>query len=385
MKKLISVATALALLLAMAVTTPVAAASTDIHVYSGDSIQAAVDSAISGNVIIVHAGDYHQSVVFGPEDSGITLKGEEGAILNGAGPADPGTTLTHRGITISTGANSVIVMGLEIVNFTQDNGGGIFSSGSEITIDGNTISNCFAGIILVTGSSGDKILNNDISGITTADGIYLGGSLSNPSTGNLINNNRVSGSGDAGISLHRAQNNEVSNNEISGSFHVAGLALYYSSTNEVIENEVTGTADYGIFVWSSDGNLIKENKVSGGNSGIRLYLANDNEVIENEATGIALFGIYIWSSDGNLIKENKVSNSGVVGIALDDSHENEVIENEVTGSTLDYGIALYRTSSDNLIKENEVSGSGTYDLCESALTGTGNIWEENKYDTFGIE
>lgn len=377
MKKLISVTIALALLLAMAVTTPVAAASTKINVSPGDNIQDTIDTASQGAVIIVGTGEYHQSVVFGPEDSGITLKGEEGAVLNGAGPADPGTTLTHRGITISTGANSIIVRGLEIVNFTQDNGGGIFSRGSEITIDSNTVSNCFSGIVLF---SGNKVINNDISGITTADGIYLGGSLSNPSTGNLINNNRVSGSGNAGISLHRAQNNEVSNNEISGSFHVAGLALYYSSTNKVIGNEVTGTAHSGIYVMSSAGNLIKKNKVSGNTDGIHLYLANDNEVIGNEVSGSTSVGILSRLSTGNLIKENKVSDSNEWGIQLNSANDNQIIGNKVSGSA--WFDIYVRGSSGNLIRKNKVSDSGLLGLYDdSAPPPLDNTWEKNKYET----
>ena len=88
MKKLISIAVAAALLVTIAVTTPVSA-SVGIHVYPGDSIQAAVDAASPGDTIIVHKGEYHQSVKIGTND--ITLKGA-GAILDGTPPADPGTT-----------------------------------------------------------------------------------------------------------------------------------------------------------------------------------------------------------------------------------------------------------------------------------------------------
>ena len=97
-------------------------------------------------------------------------------------------------------------------------------------------------------------------------------------------------------------------------------------------------------------------------------------------------------SSYNFIARNQVSNSGIVGININglideydtwNSHDNVVINNKVTDSA-EYGIALSGLSSDNLVKRNRVFGSGEYDLCEIDLTGTGNVWENNKYDSFGI-
>ena len=54
-----------------------------IEVWPGDNIQDAVNTATPGDTIIVHAGEYHFPVAISTDD--ITLKGEEGAILDGSG------------------------------------------------------------------------------------------------------------------------------------------------------------------------------------------------------------------------------------------------------------------------------------------------------------
>jgi len=272
MKRLMAIALAIVLLTAMAVAAPVAA-QTEWHGYPGDSIQAAIDLATPGDVVIVHAGEYHQSVVFGPEDSGITLRGD-GAVLDGDMPADPGTTLTVNGISLSTG---VTIEGFEIRNY-------------RIGIEGW------------------------------------------PATGNLIRGNKLADN-EWGISLYVANDNMIIENEITGSAHQGilvavggssgnlikenkladndwGIQLQFATGNEVIENEVTGSA-FGIIVLQSTDNLIKENKFADNVRGIWLFnAADDNEVIENEVTDSTVVGISAKLSSGNLITENEVSGSG---------------------------------------------------------------------------
>jgi len=245
----------------------------EIHVYPGDSIQAAVDLATTGDVVIVHAGEYHQSVVFGPEDSGITLRGD-GAVLDGDTPADPGTTLKANGISLSAG---VTIEGFGIRNYR------IGIQGWPATgnlIKGNEVYDNEWGISLYVAND-NVIIENEITG-SAHQGILVavGGS-----TGNLI------------------KGNELADNDW-------GIQLQYAIDNEVIENEVSGSV-HGILVLQSTDNLIKGSEVSDNDWGIRLYQANDNEVIDNEVTGSTNEGITVIVSTGNIIKENEVSGSGL--------------------------------------------------------------------------
>ena len=281
--------------------TAASAATTAIHVYPGDSIQATVDAALPGDTIIVHKGVYHQSVKIGTDD--ITLKGA-GAILDGNLPADPGTTFLWEdsgiwkiGIWLSTGVSGITVTGFEI----RDYGGLVF-------------------------------------GVDWGIGIWLDG----------------------------------------------------SHDNHIINNELT---DSGIMASGSDNNIIEGNNVSGSMGGITLERGSHyNRVIKNKITGASVGIMLDEGSNYNIIEKNKVANSGLAGIVISgptdqygtwEAHDNAVINNKVTSSGL-YGIILAYLSSDNLVKGNKVSDSGIYDLCEIELTGTGNVWEDNIYETFGI-
>ncbi len=79
------------------------------------SIQAAVDAAGFGDVVCL-SGTFNQSVVFGPEDSGITLTAAPGAapVLDGTGLA------AVEAIRLLDGVSDVTIEGLEIQNYTSD-------------------------------------------------------------------------------------------------------------------------------------------------------------------------------------------------------------------------------------------------------------------------
>lgn len=92
-KKVLAIAFALGLLIALSIPTTVSA-STTYHVYEGQSIQAAVNAASPGGTVIVHAGVYHQSVVIHTND--ITLQGESGTILKAEVGSSPLWILSSR-------------------------------------------------------------------------------------------------------------------------------------------------------------------------------------------------------------------------------------------------------------------------------------------------
>ena len=91
------------------------ARATTWHVYPGQSIQAALNSASAGDTIIVHKGVYHQSVVI---KKSISLVGDT-AILDGSTPADGGTVLTSDAITIAGGVSGVTIKRFEIRDYSN--------------------------------------------------------------------------------------------------------------------------------------------------------------------------------------------------------------------------------------------------------------------------
>lgn len=192
MKKLLFplLAIALAFGLALPMATPVSAATVDVNV--GESIQAAVDSASPGDVVIVHAGTYDQSVVFGSEDSGITLKGEEGAILDGTGLA------AVDAIRLLAGVSDVTIEGFEIRNYTGTGNG-----------QGNAIQAWNSG-------TSNIIIQNNVMHDNSWNAVLVGNEGQGLHIGWKIRNNTVYDNGFYGLELTNAQDSEIRGNSVRG-------------------------------------------------------------------------------------------------------------------------------------------------------------------------
>jgi parallel beta-helix repeat protein len=375
-KRILAIVFTLGLLIAFSLPVTVAAATYDV--YEGQSIQAAVDGASSGDVIIVHPGTYNQSVGFGPDRSGITLIGY-GAILNGPGP-DEGV-----GIGLS-GASNVVIEGFQIHNYNHGIAGDNLSGS---LIKNNVLSGEFWGGIAFSHSSNNQIIGNTISGCAL-DSIWFG----EGSTLNLIQSNTISDSY-AGIILDMSSSNDVIENTITEStgegedqgpgifvghganFNVVsgntvstygdGIALGNAQGNEVLNNTTFDSAFSGIHL-ATDGteigpvnNLISDNSIIGASQGISLENALDNRVTNNTigpvGNGIILGLDYLGSSSSaNLISGNVIDPAIGAGIILDQAQGNTIVGNTIR-TIIAEGIGLW-ASTENTIESNDISAGG---------------------------
>ncbi len=288
MKKLISVVMALALLLAMAVTTPVAAASTEIYdVYAGESIQEAVNAASSGDTVVVHKGEYHESVKIIKDD--ITLKGVGKVILDGTDvdPVSLGDKLAILGIWIASDVTGVTITGFDIRNY------GVWEElPSEPFV---IIEELGIGIWLESGSNHNIVERNKLSNC-------LFGIMASTSDDNIIEGNELS-DGINGIGVERAgHRNKVINNKITNC--LGGIGIDEGSTFNIIEkNNIAKSSIVGIVI---DGN------VENGDS-------SHNKVMENIVTNSGERGIWLGArSSDNLVRENRVFGSGMYDLYNDD-------------------------------------------------------------------
>lgn len=90
----------------------------NVTVNAGQSIQAAINNARSGQIICVRAGTYHEHIQFQPAKSGITLMAYPGErpIIDGRGTLPTVTNSNrYRGLVHIT-ANNVVVDGFEVRN-----------------------------------------------------------------------------------------------------------------------------------------------------------------------------------------------------------------------------------------------------------------------------
>ena len=241
------------------------------------------------------------------------------------------TNMTVQGLTLTNEGQGILLA------FTND---------SKIT--NNNVTNCNAGINLVSSS------NNNISGnYATANsntGIGLDGSSNNTVSGNNATANLI-----GGIEIDSSSNNTFSGNNATANTY--GIYLGSSSNNTVSGNNATANSDYGIWLHSSSNNIVSDNNATANSQeGIYLYSSSYNTVSGNIATANSLCGIYLVSSSNNKISGNNVTANGADGIGLNGSDNNTVSGNNVTANIHD-GIDLYG-SSNNTVSGNNVTANG---------------------------
>jgi len=245
-------------------------ASVLIHV-PGDfsTIQAAIDGASAGDVILVHQSIYYENVIVNKSVSLIS-ENKTITVIDGSGSND----------TIRIVADNV-----SIVNFTIRNCGeethnsGVFVEASHCWIADNIIiNNGFSGVYL--NSSSETIIENNIVKNNTYHGITSFYSFSNSICNNTLTNNLV------GISLYSSSKNNISKNTLEENEN--GVQLFYSSNNTLLNNTITYNKHDGIILDFSSNN----NSLDG------------NVVTNNNASGLALGSVYL-----NVLRNNKLMNN----------------------------------------------------------------------------
>ncbi|MGA9188774.1 MAG: NosD domain-containing protein [Methanosarcina sp.] len=298
------------------------------------SIQAAVDNASPGDVVIIYPGIYRENIDVPVKN--LTLISASGS------PAD------------------TIVKG----NSSEDNVFYITADGVTIRGFGITgpINSPYAGIRL-NGVKHCYIENNQISD-------KYNGAIPNPSSGSIpIVGNNSSSNVEIETRPESSDYNVLSNNIVSG--NGISLLLRNSSENTIVNNSVSGSS-YGIWIDSSSNNTLNENNVSYNKAGIYVKVSSGNMLNNNTAFNNSDSGINLWNSGENILSNSTVSNSNVC-IVLHDSSENVLNNNTVSDSN--YGTWLYSSSNNNKLNNNTALNNkvGIYVKASSGNTLTENI------------
>ena len=232
--------------------TPTRASPTTFHVPQDfPRIQAAVDAAIKGDVILVDPGTYYEIIDF--RGKAVHLLSDEGpanTVIDGYGLGSVVSFITQEG------AGSVLE------GFTIRNGDGSFTGGGGVfvrdaspriignTIEANTACNGL-GIYSYFGSpyiAGNLIRNNvrsGCSGGTGGGGILLLGAGSAVVSGNTIAFNDIKGASGAGISLNGAGTPLIEGNTIRGNRGApdgGGISLVNVSDALIVDNLIVDNA-----------------------------------------------------------------------------------------------------------------------------------------------
>ncbi|MCK4733635.1 MAG: right-handed parallel beta-helix repeat-containing protein, partial [Methanophagales archaeon] len=229
----------------------------DIYVYSGQSIDAAVDSASDGQTVCVYNGTY--SGVISVNTPNITLKGE----------------------------------GADVVTYQDDTFYIIFGdtgTPSGCIIEGFKIVNTYMGICVMTTAPDCIIRNCVFEGLSSFISI---GASNTTFENNVVRNSTM----DCAVKLFAgASTTTIANNIIEGTTHATygdGLVLHAPSNCRVINNSIKNNDGQGIaLVFSPTSIDIEKNNILSNDGGIFLYNGGDghkiylNNIVDNPTSVI---------------------------------------------------------------------------------------------------
>jgi nitrous oxidase accessory protein len=329
------------------------ASAADKHVYPGQSIQTAINSAGIGDTIYVYAGTYVENVNVTKQ---LALIGVGKPVID-AGAIGSAITLSHDGIVLD---------GFTAINASSWPQAGIFVSSNNNIVINNTASNNSAHGILLDYSS-----NNTLAGNTASNnyftGIYLGSSDNNTLAGNTANSNY-----NFGILMASSDNNTLAGNTANSNYNF-GILMASSSDNTLAGNTANSNYNFGILMASSSDNTLTGNTAtSNTNFGIYLGSSSDNTLTGNSANSNNYFtGIYLGGSSNNTLTGNTANSNNVHGIYLGGSSNNTLTGNTASNNN-HYGIHLEQGSNNNHIYNNY------FDNAINAYDDGTNIWNISK-------
>jgi len=319
-----------------------------VHVKSGDSIQAAIDSAKPGQLIVVGAGTYTEQLTI--STNGVHLVGrgavlmppsipvqntcsglagpdtEAGFCITGSGIVLADFVVEHRKvISVGTPVVDVLVSGFEVHGFSGLDIAVV--GGQDVVVTENTLYDGAQYGCLTVGSIGTRVDKNTI--ISTADLLFIGLCMDD-------------------LSDVRVTNNHIDN-------YVVGLCVQTNSAY-VAGNDVSNTC-YGAFVDPGvDGAQLVNNHIRNGNPVCLTFP-------EGAINGILLDGASRTNVEGNLIEGMRASGSpnatGVGVVVVDDAATgaiasgNAVIDNVFQNN--DFDIYVQTNGTGNVIQGNQCS------------------------------
>jgi PGF-pre-PGF domain-containing protein len=267
-----------------------------IIVENGSSIQTAVSSAISGDVILVKPGTYTENIEITTTPN-LVIRSESGK------PEDTIITAESSASSVFyTNVNNITISGFKITGVESSSAAAVFLVRcSNCTISNNELSDNYWGIYLRAcqrNTLSNNIANSNKYGIVLEDANYntltkntansnsaYGFYLKNSSNCGLTDNTANSNS--RGIYLYKSNSTTISDNRVSENSayeesSAYGILTSYSNYNTISENMVSENYDHGIHLDSSDGNTVSGNTVaSNGGSGLSMCAGSDGNYVFN--------------------------------------------------------------------------------------------------------
>jgi parallel beta-helix repeat protein len=349
----------------------------NLVVHPGESIQAAVDAASSGDTIVVLPGTYHEAGVPCPTDASHTCavvvtkpnislvgagKHDAGVVLENAGGQDQGIAFAPPAANGATCLNDVAqrLAGPSVTGFTVNGFGG-------------------EGIFLFCVDRFTVRFNE------TNDNVEYG-IFPSHSTNGSVSFNLATGSNDTGVYIGQSSDVHVDHNLARG--NVSGFEIENCHDVRLDHNVATGNTG-GILSFTlpfldvnqNTGNRIDHNWVQGNNKPNTCVDPTDAVCGVPQGTGILALAV-----DANRVDHNVVLNNDSYGIAVANFCVAQGLDDATCGR-----LGIEPNSDGNQIDHNAAFGNGKNpsDLIRSVFavdlawdgTGTGNCWSKNASGT----
>lgn len=338
-------------ILALAAAASVAAAAPawgeEIVVSSGQSVQAAIDTAAPSAVIRLRPGRHKGPLVF---DKPLSLIGEEGARLVGPGS----------GSVITVNVSDVRIEGLEITGSgrdlpAMDSAVLVNRSAQRAVIRSNRLTRNLFGVYL-HGAGGSLVENNVIVGrddlrmAEAGNGVSIWNAPGAKVIGNTIRQGRD------GIFVNVSKRNVFAGN----SFSDLRFAIHYMYTNDsqVIGNRSRGNHAGWAIMYSNNLEIRDNVSEDDRDHGLLLNTTNNSEITGNIVRRGREKCLFMYNANRNLVADNRFENCPI-GIHFTAGSEG----NTVTGN----GFIANRT---------QVKYVGTR-YVDWAHEGRGNYWSDN--------
>ena len=306
---------ALALFIASLVLNAPVFAATVWRVSPGESIQATIDRAASGDVVEVERARYVENLTI---DKTLTLRGidrptvggglsghtimvtGEDVVIDGMIVADSGDSLRDQnsGIYIWPGAHRAIVRNSNIV---YNLFGLWIEKADDVLIENNTIvgkrnyrSPMRGNGIQLYNTRRARIIGNNVSFVR--DALYVDVSHDALFRGNRLHHSRY------GTHYMNSYRNLWEDNDVY--MNRGGLALMEVREQVVRNNRVWANSDHGIMLRTIWDTVVENNIVAGNERGLFMYDAYFNE-LRNNLVVDNLVGMHVWAgSKDNVIERN---------------------------------------------------------------------------------
>lgn len=313
----------------------------------GHNLTEAVARAASGDRLILAKGIHAGPLTI---DKQLTLEGQEGAVMN-AGGSGTAIKILSSGVTV----RGLSIGGSGTKGEAFDSGIYVEQGSDGVTIENNALQGNLFGIVL-HGCKNAKVRNNLIANRgdlwlnDRGNGIHIWNT-----SASLVEGNSVTGGRD-GIYIEISHGNAIRSNR----FEKLRFAVHYMSAND---NEITDNVSIRNHVgfalmYSKNLKVYRNLSISDLHHGLMLHTTHKSDVAQNFIYGTGEKCLFVYTSAGNDIHDNRFEQCGV-GVHFTGGSEN----NKFYGNTF-------------LSNEFQVKYTGLRSY-EWSHNGRGNYWSDN--------